>query len=410
MTRLGPSDAPAASRDHDEAARPGVIGLGVALTLGMGVSTFIAFALGSLAPFLRTEFGLSRTQIGALTTTLFAVGSSASPLAGRAVDSFGGRRTLQLLFAAGAASFLVSAVAPNYLVLLLAMLIGGVAMAVGNPATNKLVAISGVAMGRGMLMGVKQSGVQIAAFLAGALLPRAALAFGWRATLALSVAFPFAGVVATRLFIPAHNPRTAVRKEVSPGTWGRVAWLSVYAFLMGCSVATIGTYLPLYAHESLGLDVATAGLIVAAMGLVGIATRILWGQLADQSDRGPEILALLALLAVGAQALIWASGPVDYRLVWVGAIGTGMSATAWNAVGMLVIVRELRPRDTGHASGVVLLGFYGGYVVSPIAFGAAVDAGLGYGPGWAALMVCYAMAAAVAIRHSASRRRQPERS
>jgi nitrate/nitrite transporter NarK len=104
MTRLGPSDVPAASPDHAEAARPGVIGLGVALTLGMGVSTFIAFALGSLAPFLRVEFGLSRTQIGALTTTLFAVGSSASPLAGRAVDSLGGRRTLHLLFAAGAAS------------------------------------------------------------------------------------------------------------------------------------------------------------------------------------------------------------------------------------------------------------------------------------------------------------------
>src|SRR5207302_7706378 len=59
----------------------------------------------------------------------------------------------------------------------------GISVAFGNPATNQLAA-RGVTPGRhGLVTGVKQSGVQIGAFLAGLVLPALAGAAGWRAAL-----------------------------------------------------------------------------------------------------------------------------------------------------------------------------------------------------------------------------------
>ena len=59
----------------------------------------------------------------------------------------------------------------------------GIAIAFGNPATNQLAARSVRAGQHGIVTGIKQSGVQVGAFLAGFVLPRAAETTGWRPAL-----------------------------------------------------------------------------------------------------------------------------------------------------------------------------------------------------------------------------------
>ena len=59
-------------------------------------------------------------------------------------------------------------------------LVGGVGQAIANPATNKLISMHVPPGKRGIITGIKQSGVQAGTFLGGLLLPVITLSFGWR--------------------------------------------------------------------------------------------------------------------------------------------------------------------------------------------------------------------------------------
>ena len=70
--------------------------------------------------------------------------------------------------------------------------------------------------------------------------------------------------------------------------------------------------------------------------------------------------------------------------LWAGAALFGATAVAWNALGMLSIVRDVEVTVAGRASARVLLGFYLGFLVGPVSFGWAVDH-VGYSAGWIAV-------------------------
>jgi predicted MFS family arabinose efflux permease len=382
------------------------IGFGAALLLGMTVSTFIISAFGALAPVIRTDLELSRGALGALTTVMFAVGATLSPVAGRMADDVGGRRLLIGLFVAAGVAFAAAAAAPTYPLLIVACCIFGLSLAAGNPSTNKLI-VEHLPIGRqGVITGIKQSGVQVGIFAAGALLPPSALWLGWRGALLASIVLPAAGLVLTRIFVPSdRRSPSPQRRMVAPPLGPVVARLAAYAFLMGMGVAGYGAYLPLYSHEVLGVSVSVAGLTVALSGLVGIGARVLWGRAAEHTIATPVALSVIAAGAVVAQALIWGAGRAGVGLVWAGALVTGLSAASWNAVGMLEIVRGLDRGRAGRASGIVLLAFYGGNVISPLAFGLSVDLSGGYDLGWGTLTTVYVGALLVACAWALKARR-----
>lgn len=372
-------------------------GFAAALLLGMTVSTFMISAFGALGPVIRTDLELSRGALGALTTVMFAVGAGLSPVAGRMADEVGGRRLLVALFVAAGIAFVAAAAAPTYPLLIVACCIFGLSLAAGNPSTNKLL-VEHLPIGRqGVITGIKQSGVQVGIFAAGALLPPGALWLGWRSALLASIVLPASGLVLTRFFVPPDRlapgpPRRKVASALGPV----VARLAAYAFLMGMGVAGYGAYLPLYSHEVLGLPVSVAGLTVALSGLVGIGARVLWGRAAEHIVATPVALSVIAAGSIVAQVLIWGAAGAGVGLVWAGALLTGLTAASWNAVGMLEIVRGLDPAQAGRSSGIVLLAFYGGNVISPLAFGISVDLSGGYDLGWGALTTVYAGALVVA--------------
>jgi len=97
---------------------------------------------------------------------------------------------------------------------------------------------------------------------------------------------------------------------------------------------------------------------------------------------------------VVAGAALWGASSLGSGLLWAGAALFGATAVAWNALGMLSIVRDVELSVAGRASGRVLLGFYVGFLVGPVSFGSAVDH-VGYGAGWAAVIAAFAVAAAL---------------
>jgi predicted MFS family arabinose efflux permease len=377
------------------------VGFGAALLVGMTVSTFMMAALGSLGPLIRDDLDISRSALGALTTLMFGIGALLSPVAGRAADDLGGRRLLMTLLLGATACFLAAAAAPTYVWLLVATGAMGIPVAAGNPSTNKLLAERIPLGSQGVITGVKQSGVQAGIFLAGAALPAGAVAFGWRGMMLASVALPLTGLVLTRLFVPLDEDRPAAHERESAGRHGPVVLrLAAYGLLMGAGVATFGAYLPLYASESLGLSVSMAGATVALSGLVGIGSRIVWGRAAERHLSTPAALTIIGAGSVLAQAAIWAADSMGVWLLWTGALLMGLTAGAWNAVGMLEIVKGMDASAAGRASGVVLLAFYSGYVISPIAFGYSVDRTGAYDLGWGAVLGLYGLAMLLAAMWS----------
>jgi predicted MFS family arabinose efflux permease len=361
-----------------------VIRLTVLATALMAVGTFAQFVFGVLGPFLVADFQLSRAQFGALTTTLFAVAAVLSPWMGHATDRMRARRVYTALFTVSAAALLGLALSPTYAVLLVFAGMGGVGQALVNPLSNKLVADHIPRPRQGLVMGIKQSGVQMGAVLAGFSLPLLAVLVGWRAAVGAVAATVVVGWLVSLRQMPQGSIVSGESLASRRGGADRaVIGLGVYAFLMGSGVAAVNAYLPLYAHEVVGLTPAVAGTLIGAIGMVGIASRILVGHITDRVGDTTLLLNGLAVIATAAVVFILLAPLLGAWLVWVGALVFGWSV-AWNAVAMIAVVKLSGRHATGRASGYVLAGFFAGFIVAPVTFGTAVDA-TGYTAPWIAL-------------------------
>jgi predicted MFS family arabinose efflux permease len=340
---------------------------------------------------------------------MYAVGAVLSPVAGPLVDRFGGRRSLMVAFASGGLGVAVAASAGrHYSGLLAGAGVFGISIAFGNPATNQLAARVVQAGRHGIVTGIKQSGVQVGAFLAGFVLPRVADATGWRAALGSCALLGAAGLVLAGRFVPhpSEGEGTADRAADADRVPARAAplrfdravnRLAVYALLMGFGVGAVSAYLPLYAVEELDFSRGTAGLTAALMGFIGILARVGWGRRQDRTTK--PVLRSLGTLAVGsvmATLAMGAAASLASGLLWVGAALFGATAVAWNSLGMLSIVRDVEVSVAGRASGRVLLGFYVGFLVGPVSFGWAVDH-QGYAAAWAAVTAAFALASALTV-------------
>jgi predicted MFS family arabinose efflux permease len=383
--------------DRSPTIRPWMLGLTITYAMAMG--NLLQFALGALAPILTVDLDLSRTELGTLPSVYFLGGVLLSTRMGRLTDRYGGRSMLLVLFLGVAVSLLAIATSPNYPWLLLATVSAAVPLATSNPATNQLVAVHLPPGRQGVLLGIKQSGVQVSAFVAGFVLPSAAVWFGWRTVLAGCATLGLAGAAVTARSIP--RARRTVRRNAKKDTAPLpklVRWLAVYAALMGSGLSALITYLPLYGTEELGLGVAAAGTTAGTMGLIGMGARVQWARVAERRSASRESLRTMGLIATGATALLLLA-PAAPMMVWVSAAALGASSGAWLSVAMLAVVRGVDRASAGRASGVVLAGFYLGMVTAPPLFGWSVDRLGSYQPGWVAITLLTAGSAAVMHRY-----------
>ena len=362
----------------------------------MAVATYVFYAFGVLGPFLVEDLGLSRTRLGLLVTAQVLVATALSTPAGRLVDRVGGRRVL--LGGAGVAlvAAVVMALAPTYWVLALGGGLAGLALAAGNPVTNKLIGAHLPVGARGTTMGVKQAGVQVGAFVFGIALPPLAAATDWRVAMASTALLPGIVLLGTLVAVPVDAvaddvgaPQAVPSRPLPPA----VAWLAVYASLMGASVAAFTAYLPLYGTEAVGLSAEVAGLVAAVSGAMGVASRIAWGRLSEGVRSFAPALAGMAASAVIATILLAVATPDRVWPLWAGALLFAMGAVTWNVVGMLAVVALVAGPDQGRASGWVQTGFYAGFVVGPLVFGALADRTGAYGWSWTVAALAFVAAA-----------------
>ncbi len=358
------------------------------LAAAMAAAIFPIVGIGVLASFIIDELAISRTQLGLSITVASAMSALAAIALGRYTDRQGGRIALITVFALSGAAILGIALAPTYGLLLAAAAIAGLAMGSAAPATNRLIVETMPRARWGTVTGIKQAGEALPIVLGGLILPATAIAISWRFAFGAIALLPAAAICVTLLAIPAGRRSGFVApSSVAPRLDPNILWLTGYAFVMGLAAASIATYLPLYAHEALGMSAASAGLVVAAMGIVAVVCRIVWGYSARGVSDVRGRLRWIALLAIGATAFLWSAGHIHPDLIWIGAVLWGASILSVGALGNLAVLHYSIAGDTGRASGVMVTGFGVGLMIGAPVFGLSVDVTGAYDVGFFLLFV-----------------------
>lgn len=379
------------------------------------VSTaFQIFVLAVLASTFIEEFEITRFQLGLIGSLNTAVGALTAPWTGRLTDRIGPRQSTivaQLIVAGG---FVLMATTNSITQLTISAVVLGVPQGWGNPSTNALIAERVPPGERGTVTGIKQSGVQLGIFLAGATLPVLSDAFGWRGAMWLYAGI-YACLALLPLTLPARVPAftgqaaaAASDQDTRPYDKRAVTLLAIYAFLMGTVGGGVARFLALFAEEEVGMTAATAGWVVAVSGLAGIVARVMAGRLAESRFKPLPMLSGLAAIGAGVLILLMLVLTVGSWLLWPIAILFAVGHGAWNAVAMLAIIVGVPKADAGRASGAVMFGFLGGLAVGAPIAGLAIDAtGGSYLPVW---IGGFALSAASAIlaRYAASTAGQQE--
>ena len=172
-----------------EAARPDGplqrFGLTFVLVATMILGPFPLIAPAIVAVDLISTLGITTSTFGIAISANTVAAAVFAPLSGRLTDRFGPKLSTVLTMATAGLGLIVMAYAARLSVLICAAVFAGIGQGWCNPATNKLIAERVPAGRRGTITGIKQSGVMFGSTLAGATLPTLAVAFGWRAAMAV---------------------------------------------------------------------------------------------------------------------------------------------------------------------------------------------------------------------------------
>ncbi|MFD4325198.1 MFS transporter [Nocardioides sp. NPDC058538] len=370
--------------------------LWLSLFVCMGIGPMFLYTLTAISPLVIADLDLSPAEYGAISTVTFGAAALSALLLGGPSSRFGARTVMVAVSVGSIAGLVVLALAESYAVVVVAGVLSGVAQALSNPATNRIVAGMPVQQ-RGALIGWKQSGVQASQLVAGLAAPLIAAAAGWRWAVAAGLVLGLLGVVSALATRPeASTDRTTGRTTRSTGPIS-VARLTAYTFFIGFGLQATNAHLPLFAHVDLGLGLRPAGLIAALVGLVGLLSRIWWGRRADADSRQTATLLTLAVGAALGVVLVMASTVLGSWLVWVGAAVFGAAALASNAVTMVVLIRTVPVASLGTATAFLATGMYLGFGSGPLAFGLTLDLGAGFGVAWLVPLTAFVAAALISL-------------
>ena len=111
------------------------------LVLAMGAGPVVVAICSATGPLLIDQFGLSNAEFGRLSSTAFVSAALASAVLGRVVDRIAPLAGVLCLQGLSAATLLLIGLTPSLQTLTLGLALSGLVQALGNPVTNRIVAI-----------------------------------------------------------------------------------------------------------------------------------------------------------------------------------------------------------------------------------------------------------------------------
>jgi MFS transporter, FSR family, fosmidomycin resistance protein len=390
-----------------------VIGL---VGLAHGTSHFFHLILAPLFPWLKDAFALSYAELGLLMTVFFVVSGTGQAVAGFVVDRLGPLPVLLSGIALLALAALGLSVSNSYPMLMAFAALAGLGNSVFHPADFTLLnrRVSPPRLGHAFSVHGLSGTLGWAAapvFLAGL-----ATLFHWRVALLAAAGLAFAVLVFLAAFRHLLDPKdvsdAVARSPAAAGGSGALGFLRLpavwmcFAFFLisAMSFGGIQSFAPAALRDLYAVPFTFATACITAYMLASAAGLAAGGFIAAKTRYHDRVIAvafsisgLLAVLVASATLPAWMIMPV------LGLIGFGAGIAGPSRD---LLVRAAAPKGaTGRVYGVVYSGLDIGLSISPVMFGALMDASH---PGWVFVMIGVfqvgALLTAVGVGEKAARR------
>ena len=256
-----------------------------------------------------------------------------------------------------------------------------------TPASSHILARTTPAHRIGLTFSLKQTGVPLGSAMAGVLVPPAVVAWRWEGA-ALGVAgFCLAmALVSESVRRPLDADRGASAKYgLSPArlfapfrlifSLPALRDIALCSFFFGAVQLCLTTYLVIWLTRDYGMDLLSAGLMMALAQGGGIGGRLLWGWLADRLGAPRVVLSGLGVvigLCMLAFALVGSSWPVPVVAAII--LLAGATAIGWNGVYLAEVARLSPAGLASTVTGGALFFTYFGVVAGPPSFAAILSA------------------------------------
>lgn len=373
--------------------RSGVRSTVLVCTVAVGLAAALGFVPGYVATSLRADLGLSRAEVGLIVSLYFGSTGVMSILGGSITDRIGARRVIVGDMALVAACAVVAAWRGDLGTLLGTSVFAGAGYAGVNAATNAAIASVVEPSRRTVALSVKTGGVPAMASLAALLGAPLAASTSWRVVWVVVAALAAASGALAAVVLPDPEVSAAARVprgRAPSGVW----WFSLGAFLLVAGSQPLFSWLVPYLEEAVGTSASVAGSVASFSAAVGLALLVVNARSVDRRLDGSKVLrlVLLCLLAALSVVLVMLGSSVGFMVAVVGGVGgVALQLAAIGTMHSLVVERS--GGAVAAATGVTMTGYYLGALVSPVAFGALVDASGTYTVGWGALAVLLVMSA-----------------
>jgi MFS family permease len=406
MSAAGP---PQGTRPSGGAARSARTAF-VALTATLAIQIFTSLAATApavLAPELGREFGVNPRWIGVFVGLVYLGAMIASLACIAFIERYGAIRVSQVCVLLCAAGIILVGMLPTSA----AALLVGAAILIGlgygpiTPASSQVLARTTPPSQMALMFSIKQTGVPAGAALAGALLPAAALSFGWRAAAVL------VGLIGLAVAVMAQSTRRSLDTDLQhrgPKALASIAArlrlvartpalaeLALLSFAYASVQVCLTSFLVVYLHDALQWSLVAAGLALTFATVGGVIGRIAWGALADQVLAPRRVLSLIGLIAGVCSLTMAFSTPAWPAAIMLPLVAVfGGTAIGWNGVQLSELARLAPPGSAGAVTGAAGFITFSGVVTGPPLFAALAAMTSGFRTGYLVFAAVSIVAAA----------------
>lgn len=357
----------------------------------LGAQGLGRFAYPLLLPAMREGLDLSYAQTGVLAGVNSGGYLVVSVFAGFVGARYGPRRVVSAALALTGAAMLALAVAPDFLVALLAQFVMGIAMAFATVPVMGMCSAWFAPSRRGMATGIVATGSGMGLIVTGAVVPliyAAHSADWWRFAWGYFGLIVFALTVITALLLRDRprpgQPRVGERAPAvlpppsgkpalfTPEVWRKplVWYLALLSGINTFAYVGFATFFAAYLINERGVDPAVTGALWGAAGVMALFSGVVWGVLSDRASR-KAALALIFVVQIACFTIFtfWPSF-IGYLIA---ALLYGLIARANFAVSAAACGDIVGPALAPAAFGINAIGASVGLVVGPVVSGPLAD-------------------------------------
>lgn len=351
--------------------------------------------------------GLSAARMGLFTSACsFGYLASSAP-GGRLADMFGARWVMFLGLMLGAIPVICLLFAADFLTVLIVLFVAGLGIGCVFPATSRAVMDWFPANQRGLVVGTKSTGFNMAGMLTAATLPTVALHYGWRVGYML---LGVAGFIVAMIILGIYrDPKegegervnrakaeaSAADKAMKKGSWIELfkstdEWLLFLAAMANNGVTfCIVTYFVIYLRDVLLVPIVMAGFHLSFLDLGGLVGKVGGGFISDRllgGKRKSTYIAQLTITLVVAGSLVVLHAGASRSLLAVLTFLFGFGCLGCAAVQQTLVMELAGQANSGLSIGALSSFNQLGAIFFVPVFGVIVDRTHSYGWAWGYVM------------------------